>query len=48
MTALFHDTRGVRLVDQGEQKVFQRGQFMAAGIGQGKSAMDGLFERRRK
>jgi hypothetical protein len=46
--ARFHDAGGVRFVDEGQQEMFQRGEFMATGIRKGQGAVDGLFEGGRK
>jgi hypothetical protein len=46
--ARLHHAGGVGFVDEGQQEMFQRGEFVAAGIGQGQRAVDGLLERGRK
>ena len=43
-----HDAGGIGLINQREQKVLKRGEFMFAGVGKGQRAVDGLFEGGRK
>jgi hypothetical protein len=43
-----HDAGGIRLVDQRQQKMFQRGEFVAARVGKRQRAVDGLLERGRE
>ena len=43
-----HDRRGVLIVDQREQKMFQRGVFVMALIGERQGAVQGLFKIARK
>ncbi len=40
-----HDAGRVGFVDQRQQEVFQRGEFVTAGIGKRQCAVDGLLER---
>ena len=39
-----HDARSVRFVDQGQQQMFQRGQFVLAFVGQRQRTVDRLLE----
>ncbi len=41
-----HHARGVRLVDQGHEEMFERREFVAAGVRQRQGGMDGLLESR--
>ena len=43
-----HDPRGIGFVDQREQKMLQRREFVPTRIGQCQCAVDRLFERCRK
>ena len=43
-----HDRGGVLVVDQGQQKMFERGVFVVALVGERQGAVEGLFEIARK
>ena len=43
-----HDAGGIGFINQREQKMLKRGEFMFAGVGKGQGAVNGLFQGCRK